>query len=124
MTEYLLPAAFGFGAGILSAWGIGGGTLLTVCMTLLIGIDHRQAQAVNLLFFLPTAALSLWFHRKNGLIDREAWIDSSIPGTVIALLASLAALSVDVSLLRKPFGIFLIANALLLFRGTRSEQKK
>ena len=28
MTGWLLPALCGFGTGILSAWGIGGGTLL------------------------------------------------------------------------------------------------
>ena len=28
MKSWLIPMAAGFGAGILSAWGVGGGTLL------------------------------------------------------------------------------------------------
>ena len=62
----MLPLLFAAATGVLSAWGVGGGTLLLVCMTLFLGVDHREAQAVNLLFFLPTAALGLFFHRKNG----------------------------------------------------------
>ena len=44
MTDWLLPALAGFGTGILSAWGVGGGTLLLLCMTLLLGVDQRTAQ--------------------------------------------------------------------------------
>ena len=51
MVEWLLPFLFALGTGVLSAWGVGGGTLLLVCMTLFLGVEHRDAQAVNLLFF-------------------------------------------------------------------------
>ena len=34
-------------------------------MTLFLGVDQREAQAVNLLFFLPTAAIGLFFPREN-----------------------------------------------------------
>ena len=44
MTAWLLPLAVGFATGILSAWGVGGGTLLLLCMTLLLGVDQRTAQ--------------------------------------------------------------------------------
>lgn len=37
VTAWLLPLAVGFATGILSAWGVGGGTLLLLCMTLLLG---------------------------------------------------------------------------------------
>ena len=94
-----------------------------MCLTLLLGVDHRQAQAVNLLFFLPTAAVSLWFYRKNDLIDREVWGQAALPGTAAALLASLAALAVDVSLLRKPFGIFLLLSAGMMLRPSLPPKK-
>ena len=55
MTDWLLPALAGFGTGILSAWGVGGGTLLLLLMTLFLGVDQTQAQGINLLYFLPTA---------------------------------------------------------------------
>ena len=59
MVNWILPFAFALATGVLSAWGVGGGTLLLVCMTLFLGVDHRTAQAVNLLFFLPTAGAGL-----------------------------------------------------------------
>ena len=65
----MLPALAGFFTGILSAWGIGGGTLLLLVMSLFLGVDQITAQGINLLYFLPTAAMALVQHRKNGLLD-------------------------------------------------------
>lgn len=45
MTDWLLPALAGFGTGILSAWGVGGGTLLLLLMTLFLGVDRRRHRA-------------------------------------------------------------------------------
>lgn len=64
----MLPALAGFFTGILSAWGIGGGTLLLLVMSLFLGVDQITAQGINLLYFLPTAAMALVQHRKNGLL--------------------------------------------------------
>ena len=108
MVNWILPFAFALATGGLSAWGVGGGTLLLVCMTLFLGVDHRTAQAVNLLFFLPTAGAGLYFHRKNGFLDKDVWRQAALPGAAASLAASLLAAAVDVSLLRKPFGIFLL----------------
>ena len=116
MTDWLLPALAGFGTGILSAWGVGGGTLLLLLMTLFLGVDQTQAQGINLLYFLPTAGMSLLEHRKNGYLDREV-MRAAIPlGTLAALAAAWAATSVDITVFRKPFGVFLLwagANMLL-----------
>ena len=59
MTDWLFPALCGLLTGILSSWGVGGGTLLLLCMTLFFGVEQRTAQAINLLYFLPTAGISL-----------------------------------------------------------------
>lgn len=108
MTDWALPLLCGVAAGVLSAWGVGGGTLLLLCMTLLLGVDQAEAQGINLLYFLPTAGVSLLFHQKNGYLDRQA-LKSAVPlGTACALAAALLATSVDVALFRKPFGLFLL----------------
>ncbi len=111
MKDWLLPMLFGFGTGILSAWGVGGGTLLLLCMTLFLGVEQTQAQGINLLYFLPTAAAGLFVHAKNGYLDRAA-LRRLIPlGTLSAAPAAFAATMVDITLFRKPFGIFLLAAA-------------
>ena len=117
MREILLPVLCGLGTGILSAWGVGGGTLLLLCMTLFLGVDQRSAQAINLLFFLPTAGVSLLFHRKNGYLDRATVKTAALPGALAALAGALATLRLDAGALRTPFGIFLLyAGGSLLWR--------
>ena len=87
MTEWLVPLACGLGAGILSAWGVGGGTILLLVMTLLLDVDQRTAQAINLLFFLPTAATALVCHARNGCLDKPV-LRSAIPWAVVAAVVS------------------------------------
>ena len=122
MRDWLLPLATGFGTGILSAWGVGGGTLLLLIMTLFLGVDHTAAQGINLLYFLPTAGVSLFFHRKNGLLDKAA-IRQAVPaGLVSAAAAVWLATTVDVEILRKPFGVFLLFTGVLTLRQTKREK--
>ena len=111
MTAWLLPLAVGFATGILSAWGVGGGTLLLLCMTLLLflGIDQITAQGINLLYFLPTAGMGLLSHGKSGLLEKPV-LRSAIPaGLIAAALAAWLSFSVDTELLRRPFGVYLLA---------------
>ena len=106
--SWLLPLLAGLGAGVLSAWGVGGGTLLLLCMTLFLGVEQREAQAINLLFFLPTAASGLVLHRKNGYLDVSVWRTAAPPAALASLAAAWAAAGVDTELLRRPFGLFLL----------------
>lgn len=121
MVEWLLPFVFALATGILSSWGVGGGTLLLVCMTLFLGVGHREAQAINLLFFLPTAAASLYFHREGGYLDQEALRQAALPGILASLTGALLSMAVDVSLLRKPFGIFLLYSGLSMLLSARKK---
>lgn len=121
MVEWMIPFLAALATGALSAWGVGGGTLLLVLMTLFLGVGHREAQAINLLFFLPTAGISLFFHRKNGFLDREVWRQAAVPGTAASLLGAVAAVAVDVSLLRRPFGVFLIYSGVSMLLSARKK---
>ena len=108
----MLPALAGFFTGILSAWGIGGGTLLLLVMSLFLGVDQITAQGINLLYFLPPAAMALVQHRKNGLLDAPV-LGGAIPwGLPAAALGALLATAADVAALKKPFGVFLLVAGL------------
>ena len=91
MTAWLLPVLAGFCTGILSAWGVGGGTLLLLLMTLFLGVEQADAMAINLLYFLPTAAMGLLYHRKNGLLERAVLRTAAPGGPVAAAAGALAA---------------------------------
>ena len=125
MTDWLFPALCGLVTGILSAWGIGGGTLLLLCMTLFFGVDQQTAQAINLLYFLPTAGISLFAHRKNGYLDK-AVLRAAIPaGVVCALIAAVVTTALDSTVLRKPFGLFLLyAGLSILFEKQQKDSKR
>lgn len=122
MTAWLLPVLAGFCTGILSAWGVGGGTLLLLLMTLFFGVEQADAMAINLLYFLPTAAMGLLYHRKNGLLDR-AVLRSAVPWGTAAAAGALAATAVDTDLLRRPFGIYLLLAAGSLLLRTKKTGK-
>ena len=114
VTDWLLPFLCGLGASIISAWGVGGGTLLLLVMTLFLGVDQRSAQAINLLFFLPTAASALICHAKGGYLDKPT-LKWAVPAAVIAaLLGAWIATAVDVEVLRKPFGVYLLLSGVML----------
>lgn len=108
MKDILLPLLTGCLTGILSAWGVGGGTLLLLIMTLLLGVDQTTAQGVNLLYFLPTAAAGLICHGKNGLLDRELVRQTAAWGLFSAAAMAWLTTALDPGLLRRPFGIFLL----------------
>ena len=124
MTDWLIPLLCGLGAGILSAWGVGGGTLLLLIMTLLLGVDQRTAQGVNLLFFLPTALGALLCHWRSGYLDGPT-LRKSVPWAVmLAAAGAWAATALPVDVLRKPFGVYLLLSgvSLLLPANKRSDK--
>lgn len=124
MTGWVLSALCGFAAGVLSAWGIGGGTLLLLLMTLFFGLDQQTAQGINLLYFLPTAGAGLLMHRKNGYLDRAA-LRAAVPaGTLCALAGAWLSTTLDTALLRRPFGLFLLyAGVSILLEGQETRKK-
>ncbi|MCI8526669.1 MAG: sulfite exporter TauE/SafE family protein [Oscillospiraceae bacterium] len=98
----------GAACGVLSGFGIGGGSLLMVYMTALLHMEQRTAQAINLLFFLPTAAASLIFHVKGRQVQWRATIPAVLAGLVAAAGSAWAATMLDAALLRRIFGVFLL----------------
>ena len=108
MNEFLFPLLAGAVTGVLSGFGVGGGTLLLVYMTVFAGLDQHLAQGINLLYFLPAGLLALPAHVKNGYIEKPVLVPAIGAGLVCAALAAWVATALDVTLLRKCFGGFLV----------------
>ncbi len=108
MTDWIVAALAGAVTGILSGFGIGGGSLLLIYMTSFAGVPQNLAQGVNLLYFLPAAATALPAHVKNGYIEKAALLPAIGAGLVGTALAAWAATAMDVEILRKCFGGFLL----------------
>lgn len=105
----LAGAVLGFLAGL----GTGGGSLLILWLTLVLGMDHATARGINLLFFLPAAIIACLFRRKQGKLDFKKVLPAILSGCAAAGILSWVGNSMDMTVLRKLFGI------LLLFTGVR-----
>ena len=103
MQEVLI----GLVSGIVSGTGMGGGTVLILLLTLIMGIDQHIAQATNLIFFIPTSISAIIANWKYKLVDKKIALWVSIAGTIGAVGGALISNKTDVESLRKYFGIFL-----------------
>ncbi len=113
MLTFLLAILAGLVCGVLSGFGIGGGSLLMVWMTAVLLMEQKAAQGINLLYFLPTAACALIFHAKNRQLCWRAILPAAIAGCAAAIPGALLAAQIEMALLRKLFGGFLIAVGLV-----------
>ncbi|MBQ2996599.1 MAG: TSUP family transporter [Oscillibacter sp.] len=111
VTDYLLPFLAAFLCAIVSAWGVGGGTLLLLVMTLFLGVEQETARGINLLFFLPTAASALLCHIKGGYVEKKTFRAAAPFALGAALLGAWAATVLPTQALRKPFGVYLLLSA-------------
>ena len=112
LTLFLCGAAGGLQGGM----GMGGGTALIPLLTL-FGVDQAAAQGINLLSFLPMAALALSIHAKNGLVKRDGLLFFVLPALLFSVPGALLATCLPSAALERAFGAFLIFLSLFRFRG-------
>ena len=108
MSGWLFAMLAGLATGILSGFGVGGGTLLLVYMTAVAGLNQHLAQGINLLYFLPAGLCALPAHVKNGYVEKRGLLPAVGAGLACAAVAAWVATGLDTDLLRKWFGGFLI----------------
>lgn len=108
MVNFLIACAVGLLCGIVSGFGIGGGSVLMVWLTAVCSIAQKTAQGVNLLYFLPTAGAALILHTKNRQVEWKLVVPTALSGCAAAGLAANLATRIDAGLLQRFFGGFLI----------------
>ena len=99
--------------GFLAGLGVGGGSLLMLWLTIVMGMEYATARIINLLFFLPSALVATLFHRKQGTVDIKKILPAILVGCAAAALFSFVGKQIDTALLKKFFG------GLLLFTGIK-----
>lgn len=105
--------------GFLAGLGIGGGSLLILWLTFVLGMDHTAARGINLLFFLPAALVACMFRWKQGCVDFRQVFPAMVAGCIAAAVCSWLAGYLDVELLKKLLGGLLILTGLreLLYKS-------
>lgn len=109
--------------GFLTGLGIGGGSLLILWLTLVLGMDSLTARGIVLLFFIPAAVISSIFRWKQGTISIRSSLPAMISGCLAAILFSYLSTMVNPHVLDTLFGIILIGAGIreLLYKGKRQE---
>ena len=102
----------GIVSGIVSGAGMGGGTILIFLLSFVMGVEQHIAQATNLIFFIQTSIVAIIVNLKNKNIDLKLATIISICGVIGAIIGAKIAISIDVELLKKFFGIFLAVVAI------------
>lgn len=97
----------GFISGIVSGTGMGGGTILILCLSIFLGIDQKIAQATNLVFFVPTSIAAIYINIKEKKINLKVAKIIILFGIIGAVIGAIIAKSMDTKLLKKSFGVFL-----------------
>ncbi len=101
-------ALVGFLTGILSGFGIGGGSLLILWLTQVSGLGQWEAGGLNLVYFLCCAPMALQGHLKQKLVQKKAVCWCALAGIPMAMLAAVFAAQLEVVWLRRAFGILLL----------------
>ena len=107
-----VAVAVGTVLGFLSGLGIGGGSLLILWLTLVLDMEPSIARGINLLFFLPAAAVACFFRWKQGCIQWKLLLPAMVGGCTSAALCSMLSMGMDMELLKKLFGGLLIITGL------------
>lgn len=103
MQEILI----GLLSGIVSGTGMGGGTVLILLLSIIMGIEQHIAQATNLVFFVPTSIAAIITNWKYKLVDKRVALGVSIFGVIGAISGAIVSSKTNVEELKKYFGIFL-----------------
>lgn len=110
-----MEMVIGIIAGIVTGLGAGGGTVLIIGLNLLLDIEQRLAQLINLIFFIPTALTAIILNSKNKNIKWKIAIPIIISSIIGAIIGAIVAVKIDVHILKKLFGIFLALIAICEF---------
>ena len=110
-----IPVAFIVGTtlGVLAGLGIGGGSLLILWLTLIVGMPQYTAAGINLLFFIPSAIIASLFRWKQGVLDIKRILPAMIAACISAGLFCVLRRYIPTGIIKKIFG------GLLLLTGLR-----
>lgn len=90
--------------GVLSGLGVGGGSLLLLWLTAVMGMDAQQARLINLMFFLPSALITSVFRFRQGTLNLKLVGSALITGCAGAYWGTLWRTSLDPEILRRILG--------------------
>ena len=105
LESFPIALMVGTALGILSGLGVGGGSLLLLWLTLVLGMDPGMARGINLVFFLPGAVIACLFRLKQGVLQCTVIVPAAIGGVIPACLGAHIGFAVPKDALNKGSGV-------------------
>lgn len=115
MLKIILLAVSGIAAGVLGGMGMGGGTILIPLLTIFFNVGQKEAQAINLVAFIPMAIVSLAIHIKNKRVKKGGLLWIIVPAVLTSVGGGFAAQAVNGEVLKRIFGGFLLLLSVVQF---------
>lgn len=111
-----------FLSGLLCSMGFGGGSVLIIYLTSYLDMPQKEAQGINLMFFIPCAVYSVIRYNKDKLIVKDVAKPFILWGLIGVAIGYLIINFIPADYLRKLFGGLLILIGLRdLFKRKKSE---
>ncbi len=115
--------AVAFVIAVLSGLGVGGGGLFTVYLSVFTDTPQLSAQGLNLLFFLFSSGASVVVQLFKRRIAFGAVGIMVAGGIVGALVGTFTANILPEGILRKIFGVILVAGGIVSLKGGTYDKK-
>lgn len=97
-----------FFAGVFGAMGLGGGSVLIIYLTVFAGLEQLAAQGINLIFFLPTAAVAIYIYSRKKIIKWKSIFPIMVSGSIGTLISSFFVGMLNAGFIKSLFGIVII----------------
>ena len=111
-------------SGMAGGMGLGGGAVLITVLTLFLNMPQKQAQVINLIYFVPTAVIALTDHIKNKRIEKNILPPMTAAGVMGCIIGAFAAMLLSGGILRRMFGLFMLIMGIReLVIGIKPEQE-
>ena len=120
----LISILIGMATGIISGFGIGGGSLLVLYLTTITGQSQQIAGGINLLYFIGCAPIALIGHARNHFVEWRAVLWCSLAGSAAAITISYLTDGMDPNWLRRLFGVLLLYVGMKELRHGKREKNK
>lgn len=116
LSTIIILIIIGLIAGMLSGLiGIGGGVIMVPLFVFLLGMSQHNAQGMSLAVMLPPVTfLAVYNYHKAGEIDWKMALIASAVFIIGGFIGSKFALKIDEVILKKVFGVLMLAVAIKL----------
>lgn len=121
MLSFVFPLLIATMLGFLAGLGVGGGSLLLLWLTQVVGMTQSQARILNLLFYIPAAFIASMFRLKKKSLPIHVVLPGLVTGCVSAAVLTLISVNWDTDRLKQLLGwLFIVIGIKEIFYRPRN----